>query len=493
MIGAGIGGLVAALDLAVRGAQVTLLERAVTPGGKMREVSVGGVAIDAGPTVFTLRPVFEAIFADAGATLADHVGLRPAAILARHAWSARERLDLFADPARSEAAIGAFAGAAAARGFREVCARARQIYRTLERPFLHAPRPTPLGLVRDAGLRGLPDLWRIAPFATLWETLGAHFQDARLRQLFGRYSTYCGASPFHAPATLMLIAHVEQEGVWFVDGGMQRLAEALAALAAARGAVVRYHAEVAGIVRERGRVSGVRLAGGERIAADAVVLNADTAALAAGLFGPDAADAAPPVPPASRSLSAVTWALHAETAGFPLLRHNVFFAADYAAEFDAIVRDRVLPAAPTVYVCAQDRGDSDLAPRGGAERLLCLVNAPPVGDARGFPAEEIDACAERTFSHLARCGLTIHRDAAAMAVTTPADFARLFPGSGGALYGPAMHGPMAAFRRAGSTSRLPGLYLAGGGTHPGAGVPMAALSGRLAAARVLADCASTRR
>jgi 1-hydroxycarotenoid 3,4-desaturase len=183
----------------------------------------------------------------------------------------------------------------------------------------------------------------------------------------------------------------------------------------------------------------------------------------------------------------------AETEGFPLLRHNVFFSADYAAEFTDIFRHARLPAAPTVYVCAQDRGDRDGPGPGRPERLLCLVNAPAAGDSRPFAPQEIEPCAERAFSLLERCGLLVHRRHENTKVTTPAGFERLFPATGGALYGKASHGWRASFERPGVRSRVPGLYLAGGSTHPGPGVPMAALAGRAAAASLLSDLASTSR
>jgi 1-hydroxycarotenoid 3,4-desaturase len=493
VIGSGVAGLVAALVLAARGLDVVVIERAAGPGGKLREIEIGGARLDAGPTVFTLRRVFEEIFAAAGASLADHVTLRPVDLLARHAWSERERLDLFADVDRSAAAVGELAGAAEARGYRAFCERARRIYATLEQPFIRSPEPSIEALIRAAGVRGLGDLWRITPFVTLWRTLGEHFRDPRLRQLFGRYATYCGSSPFLAPATLMLVAHVEQDGVWLVDGGMHRLATALAGLAAARGATFRYGAEAAELLAGGAGVTGVRLASGERIHADAVVMNADVAALASGRFGHAAARAVPAVPRAARSLSAVTWALVAGTAGFPLVRHNVFFSADYPAEFDDIFCRGTLPAAPTVYVCAQDRGASEASAPGGTERLLCLVNAPPTGDTHPFDALEIERCEQRTFDLLERCGLRVARRRETTVTTSPREFERLFPATGGALYGQASHGWRASFGRPGSRSRLPGLYLAGGSTHPGPGVPMAALSGRMAAASLLADFASTAR
>ncbi len=236
----------------------------------------------------------------------------------------------------------------------------------------------------------------------------------------------------------------------------------------------------------------MRLADGEVVDADAVVFNGDVAALAAGRLGAAAVAAVAPRPPAARSLSALTWNLVARSEGFPLLRHTVFFSGDYAAEFDDLLRRERLPAAPTVYVCAQDRDDRDASGAPGPERLLCLVNAPARGDSRPLTAMELAACQEQSFRTLARCGLQLQHDARQMVTTTPSDFERLFPATGGALYGPASHGWQTSFTRSGSRSRIPGLYLAGGSTHPGPGVPMAALSGSLAARSLVQDLTADR-
>lgn len=406
VIGAGMGGLAASLRLAARGLRVTLLERGSRPGGKMREVAIGTARIDSGPTVVTMRPVLEELFATAGASLQDHVKLQPVEILARHAWSDDKRLDLFADRERSADAIGDFAGPEQARLFRAFCTRADDMWRTLEQAFIHLPDPTPLSLVLDSGL--IP-VARLRPHSTLWRDLGRFFPDPRLRQLFARYATYVGSSPFAAPPTLGIVAHVELAGVWIVDGGVQRLPEALAALASGLQVDIRYGAEVSEICIEHARARGVRLTNGEQIDADAVICNADVAALASGRFGAPARRAVRRQARSARSLSAVTWSLLATTKGFPLVRHNVFFCRDYAAEFEAIFKQARLPDEPTVYVCAQDRDDAGFAAVDSRERLLCLVNAPPRGDYQPFQPAEIDRCEEQTFNLLARCGLHVER------------------------------------------------------------------------------------
>lgn len=491
VVGAGVAGLAAAIDLARQGMRVTVVERAAAPGGKLRQVIAGGAPVDSGPTVFTMRWVFEALFADAGASLAAELPISPLSVLARHAWGAGGRLDLHADPARSADAIGAFAGPDEARRFLAFCAQARRVYDALEGPYIRASRPSPLDMVRDLGPRGLATLTALGPFRTLWGALAGRFRDPRLRQLFGRYATYCGASPFEAPATLMLVAQVEMDGVWAIDGGMIALANALARLAERHGATLRFGAHCERIVVAAGRARGIELAGGERIEADSVVFNGDAQALATGLLGDAVRSATAVMQKSERSLSALTWSIRAPTRGFPLVRHNVFFDDDYASEFTDVFRHRRLPSRPTVYVCAQDR-DDDAGDRG-AERLLCLVNAPASGDAHPFDPSEIEQCEHRAFSLLARCGLTLDRTQSASVATSPADFERLFPATGGALYGRASHGWMTPFRRPSSRSRLPGLWLAGGSVHPGPGLPMATLSGRLAAATLMADLGSTRR
>jgi len=506
VVGAGVGGLVTALQLACAGVQVTLVERADGPGGKMRRVEAGGASIDSGPTVFTMRWVFEQIFAGAGASLEHRLRLTPLPVLARHAWRDGSRLDLFADPARSVDAIGDFAGAAEAKRFRAFCIQARDLYDTLEGPYIRSSRPSLFGMSTALGPRGLVQLAKLGPFTSLASNLARQFNDPRLRQLFGRYATYCGSSPWSAPATLLLVAQVEMDGVWSVDGGMHGLARALATLAVERGVNMRYGVAVDEIRVHGGRASGVLLAGGERIDADSVVFNGDVHALASGRLGHAVAGSVDRVAHAARSLSAVTWSMHAKTGGsFPLENHNVFFDDDYASEFRDIFKAGRLPAKPTVYVCAQDRtggGDGQalheaapVFPGSGRarDRLLCLVNAPACGDSHPLEPSEIDACERRMQALLSSCGLEVEIDPATTVRTGPSEFERLFPATGGSLYGRATQGWMALFKRSSSSSRLPGLYLTGGSVHPGPGVPMAAMSGQLAAATLLGHLASTSR
>jgi 1-hydroxycarotenoid 3,4-desaturase len=473
--------------LAARGVRVTVLERARGAGGKLRQLDVGGAPVDSGPTVMTMRWVFDELLAVAGTSLDEHIRLIPAETIARHVWRDGSALDLYADAERSTDAIGALAGAADARAFRAFSAEAQRIYATLETDYLRAPQTGMLGLTARFGLRRLPALAGIRPYTRMWRALGQHFKDPRLQQLYGRYAGYCGASPFLAPATLMLVAAVEQQGVWLIEGGMYRLIEMLQAQAERLGAVLRMQAPVAEIMTAGPAVTGVRLANGEELRADAVVFNGDISALGSGLLGAPVKRAATRVKLPQRSMSAVTWSLNVPPLAAPLLRHNVYFADDYRREFRDIFSQQGFPEEPTIYVCAQDRDANGQHNGSGRDRLLLIMNAAATGDVRKYSEGELAACVTRTFNQLSHCGLNLEPTPAQSVMTTPHDFEQMFPGTGGALYGRASHGWMSAFRRPGSRTPLNRLYLAGGSTHPGPGVPMAGLSGRGAAHSVLQD------
>ena len=205
VVGAGIGGLVAALLLAARGLDVTLLEAQEAPGGKMRPLEVDGATLDAGPTVFTMRWVFDELLHEIGSSAAAALPpLEPLAVLARHAWAGDgSGLDLYADRERSADAIAAFAGPREGERYLAFCREAGAVYRHLEGPHLRSSRPGMAQLGRDLGVRSLAALGALgslaAPMPSLAGALARRLGDPRLQQLFARYATYCGASPWQAP------------------------------------------------------------------------------------------------------------------------------------------------------------------------------------------------------------------------------------------------------------------------------------------------------
>jgi len=489
-----MGGLVAALRLAAAGVPVLVVDMADAPGGKLREVEAGGLFFDAGPTVFTMKWVFDDLLAPLGKSLDQVLELDRAETIARHYWADGAVLDLYSDLEANLQAIGEFAGKENAEGYRRFAADSARVFKLLKSSFIDAEQPNPLSLSRRVGLSRPGDLLALKPFSTLWSALEGYFPDPRLRQLFGRYATYCGSSPYAAPATLMLVAHVEQAGVWIVRNGMHALARCLESLAVSYGAEFRYGAQITRITADTTakKVTGVELSNGEWLHASSLVFNGDAAAVPS-LIDPAAQARADKKLQGKRSQSALVVCGPAKAEGVPLAHHTVFFSNAYEAEFNAVFKRSAAPSDPTIYICAPDRSAAGaLAPERvgqGRERIYGLINLPPDGDRHTYSQSELDACLNAMDRRLAANGLTLTWDRQEQVLTAPDGFARLFPQTGGALYGQASHGWMASFSRPGARGALQGLYLAGGSVHPGPGVPMAALSGKIAADRLMKDLA----
>ncbi|MCC5955451.1 MAG: phytoene desaturase [Natronohydrobacter sp.] len=483
VIGAGIGGLAAAIRLAARGLPVTLVEAQGWPGGKMRTTDSRAGTVDAGPTVLTLRAVLDDLFAEAGTTLAEHLSLTPLPVIARHYWADGAQLDLFSDPRASADAIGQGFGMQARDEFMHFDAATRALYDAFAGPIMLSGRPSALGAASAALARPALLRW-LRPGLTLDAMLARQFTDPRLRQLFARYATYVGGNPQLAPALLALIWQAEARGVWAVKGGMAQLAQTLAGLFTRLGGVLRLNTPVTRLLTAQGRITGAELGGGAVIAASQVVFNGDPAALPWLLDAPRRAPKPRQTRP--RSLSAHVWTFAAQVrpeglGQDALAYHTVFFADDAKAEFAPLARGQV-PHDPTIYVCAQDR--SAAMPQG-PERFQFILNAPAV--TTGAPRPKDIPCPTSPCTRLARFGLYLDPEQDSVTLTGPTDFAALFPHSQGALYGLSPNSPLATFLRPTARTRVKGLYLAGGGVHPGAGVPMAALSGKHAAEAVLSD------
>ncbi|WP_300038246.1 1-hydroxycarotenoid 3,4-desaturase CrtD [uncultured Roseobacter sp.] len=479
VIGAGIAGLATALRLACGGMAVTLLERHAHAGGKIRTLPSAAGPVDAGPTVLTMRHVFDALFACAGARLEDHVTLFRQETLARHFWPDGSCLDLSEDPEVSAAAIAGFAGPGAADEFRSFHKRTARLFAAFDAPMMQAPQPRLSELVphvlRQPGL--IPDM---APLSTLKTSLARQFSDPRLAQLFGRYATYVGGAPHLSPAILSLIWQAEAAGVWVVQGGMHRLAGAIAGLAAENGVDIRLGTHVSEIAKRHGAVSGVILQNGAQLPADAVVYAGDPRALAMGSLGDSFTKVAPQTATLPRSFSARVHSFAATPQGLDLAHHNVFFDADPDSEFDDLHAGRI-PRNPTIYLCAEDRGQN--TPPPDTERFEIICNAPAT-DTPNDPTE-LTEWHHQIMQKMADMGVSFTPMPTATTITTPQTFAAMFPDSLGALYGQTPHGMTAALKRPTAQTSVPGLWLAGGGTHPGAGVPMATLSARHAAGAIL--------
>ena len=474
VIGAGVGGLAVATRLAASGRRVVVCERRDLTGGKLACLRRDGFSVDVGPSLLTLPNVFEEVFRMAGTSLSEHVELVRLDPQFHYHWSDGSSLVV---PDGTDATAAAFERLAPGAGeqWRRFDERAGRIWEIAARTFLAGPMGGPWQLARR--LRSPADLVAIQPHRTLHGLAAAHFTDPRLVQWAGRYATYSGSSPYRAPATLACIAHVESHhGCWYVRGGLDVLRSALESVAAAAGVEIRVRSEVVRIAAA-GRVTGVELADGMRIEAPVVVANADAERVHASLLRDRRAQRA--VRRAGRSTSGLVIAAGVRDRTAEIGHHNVWFASDDRAEFAALEAGRMADA-PTIYGCVSAVTDPSQAPAGD-ENWFILVNTPP--------GIELDAAAEhdRVLDRLAAHGVDLRQRLAWSEVLTPADFESRYGAPGGAIYGTSSNGRRAAFLRPANRTRCRGLYLVGGSSHPGGGLPLVAISARIVADLVASD------
>jgi phytoene desaturase len=485
VIGAGIGGLSAAMTLAAAGHAVTVCEAGPRVGGKAGIATHDGVSFDTGPSVVTLPHVFADLFAAAGTRLEDELTVRPLNPATRYHWPDGVTLDVAHAPADTIAAITAALGPQAAAEFATFLEDARKIWDAASPWFVLGDAPTPGHLLRILP-RAAHHLFRIDPLRSMDRAIDARITHPKLRDLLRRFATYNGSDPRVAPATLNCIAWVELGlGMFGIDGGLHALAQALARVATRHGAQWRFHTAVRQIAVERGRATGVVLGDGSLLPADAVVVNADASHLRATLFDADVRHALPrPAAPSTSGWTGVLRARRRDADRRPA--HAVLFPHIYDDEFrDLFDHDRA-PVTPTVYLCAQEKAHGRT---GWAEHepVFVMANAPAEPEQGPRPAATSEILRDAVLARLTEAGL-IDADDTLVWSRTPADLAAQLPGSRGAIYGAASNDRFAAFRRPPNRLGHPaGVYLASGSAHPGGGVPMVALSGRAAARAVLAD------
>ncbi len=484
IVGAGVGGLSAAIRLAAADRRVVVLEQNPQVGGKMGEVRAQGFRWDTGPSVITMRPVLEELFASAGRRMEDYLTLLPVEPLTRYFYSDGTRLDATCDLSRMTAQIAAL-DERDVEGYLAYLAYAARIHRITGPVFIYNRPPTLASFSRVP----LRDYFGIDAFRTMEVAIKGWVHSPHLRQLLGRFATYVGASPYLAPATLNVIAHVELTGgVWYPRGGVYSIAHVLARLAQELGVEIRTNSPVEQIEVKDGRVRGVACVKGETIEAQAVIANVDVATVYERLLpaGSVPAHKVKRLVQAEPSCSGFILLLGIEGKHPQLAHHNIFFSRDYRREFTDIFERGVPPDEPTVYLSITSKTDPDHAP-AGCENWFILVNAPALGAAFDWQ-KQAAGYRDRVLARLAEFGLDVRDCIRYEQSLTPLDLERLTGARRGALYGASSNRRLAAFMR--PHNRCPdvrGLYLAGGTTHPGGGVPMVMLSGKVAAEMVLQD------
>jgi len=479
VIGAGLGGLAAAGYLAAAGFDVEVFEQAAGPGGKAGNEMIGSYRFDTGPSLLTMPWVFDEWFTALGMERSDHLGFVPLSPITRYFYSDGSRLrsysqtELFLHAVRTHTRENP----EQVEAYLETC---RRIYTTAGNIFLRNSLHEKETYLSREFLRALPGLPFIGAMSRMDTINRRYFCDPKLIQLFNRYATYNGSSPYKTPGTMTLIPHVEYNlGAYGVEGGIQAIPAGMYAAARGKGARFHFASPVEEILTQGGRVRGIR-AGGEKIESAVVISNADVLSTYEKLL------TAPESPEAQRyrrlepSSSGVVfyWGIKRS---FPELGlHNIFFSSDYPAEFRWIFDKGDLPEDLTVYINITSKLSTADAPEG-RENWFVLINAPAdSGQDWQDLSKQLRSTVLAKLS--ARLGTEILPLIEEEGSLTPPEIESRTSSTHGSLYGIASNSISASFRRHRNRSRrLEGLYFCGGSAHPGGGMPLAVLSGTIAA------------
>lgn len=481
VIGGGLGGLSAAIHLASAGLPVRLIEQRPTLGGKAGEIRREGFRWDTGPSVLTLPFILEQIFTSSGESLSDYLTLLPVSPLTEYRFPDGRRLRLWRDPERMRAELDRW-GPELWHRWERFLRYARRLYENAAPLFLETPIHSLSHLLRQ------PAFWRIRnlllpidPFRSMHAAAQKYLRDPALVQIADRYATYNGSDPFRAPATLNLISWVENGlGVYYIQGGIYRLVEALTTLAQKKGVIIHTEEKVLALHHSRGRIQAVET-DKATYPAQAVVSAVDVRLTYERLLRS-------PLPYLLRrnepSLSGIVflWGVQIQS---DMGHHTIFFSRDYRQEFEEIFRKKELPSDPTIYVAITSKTDAAHAPIG-AENWFILVNAPP--SSGPWKPQMTEKLRQHLYERFAQ---NIPGFSSAKVVVeevlTP-DYWESLGSVYGSLYGSASNGLFSAFLRPANRSRrFRGLYFAGGAAHPGGGIPLVLLSGRHAAQLLIED------
>jgi phytoene desaturase (3,4-didehydrolycopene-forming) len=484
IIGAGAGGLTAAAHLAGAGLRVTVLEKNERPGGRCAGVVHEGHTFDVGPTLLVMPGLYELEFAALGDRLHDRLSLRRVDPTYRLHFDDGARLELTSDLNQMRAQLEAIEPGSfpaflryleeGGRHYRLATERlVRRNFRTLGE-FL-SPASIPLFL-------------RLHALHNHYQRLGSFFRTPRLKNAFSFQDMYMGISPFDAMATFSMLQYTElAEGVWFPDGGMTRITDALHDIAVRRGAEVRFESPVAQIEVESARARAVLLDDGTRLAADVVLANADLPYVYGALLPDDGSVARLQRRTYSCSTISFLWGVRRVLPELPA--HTLFLSGDYRENFDAILRRKTIAAEPSVYIHAPARLDPSMAP-AGQDTLVAIVPVGHLDPRAGQDWAEIQRRARAAaVGRIASLGVRDFEAQIKFEICfDPGDWQRRFNLVRGATHGLAdTLLQMGYFRPHNRHARYRNLYFAGASTHPGTGLPTAIVSGRLAAERVLED------
>ncbi len=475
IIGAGLAGIASAIRLAVKGYSVDVYETAAQPGGKLSEIRSGDFRFDAGPSLFTMPQYVDELFRLAGKNPEDYFRYKRLDTICRYFYQDGTRLNAYSDRNKfaSEIEKNTADSAASVIDFLD---KSEKIYQITNPVFLQRSLHKFLNYFNLTTLKSLLRFPQIDAFRTMNKSNSASFKDSKTIRLFNRYATYNGSNPYQAPATLNVIPHFEQHfGAYFPKGGMYSIVRSLADLAKLCGVKFHYNTYVDEIELKDRKVSGVRI-GSEVHEADLVVSNMDIWYTYRRLLKNISAPEKILLQERSSSALIFYWSINRT---FPELDiHNIFFTEDYENEFQHIWQKKDIYQDPTIYLNISSKIEATDAPPG-CENWFTMINVPSNSGQNWDTL--IDEARRNIVSKLSRIlktditGLIISEQ-----ILDPRKIDSQSFSYQGSLYGSSSNNQFAAFlRHANFSSKIEGLFFAGGSVHPGGGIPLALLSAKI--------------
>ena len=492
VIGGGLAGLSSAVELARTDCEVTLVERNEHLGGKMNILEVDGYSFDMGPTIITMPPVFKGIVERSGRKMEDYCELIDLDPQWRCFYEDGTRIDLLKDvEAMSHALEAQFPGTGTGQGYTDFVAFSRRMFRLSERVFFYRD----VGSVRDV-MKAVPmsdfgmlrDVMAMRFHSTVGGTVKKHIPDPHMRQLVEHFLQYVGSSPFMAPAILSLIASAQvDQGCWYPMGGTRKIAGTLERILREMDVDIRTGNGVARLMSSGDKVTGVVLDDGTELEADIVISNCDVQRTYRDLDGTPAAMKEQKTISAryKPACSGVVLYLGLDRQYDHLLHHDFIFSRDPKEEF-ADIYGRGVPAKdPSLYLAVPSRTDPSQAPEG-CESLYILVHTAWKRDDQTWegPGGLLESYRDTIIEKLKTAGgmPDIEDHIVVERALTPESIEGMYNAEGGAIYGLASHGRLnGGFKPKNKSNVYSNLYLTGGSTNPGPGVPMVLMSGVSAA------------
>ena len=481
VIGGGLGGLSGSLYLAAAGHEVHLYEKNDTLGGKVNQFIQNGFTFDTGPSLLTMPFVIDDLFESCGYDTTDFLQLQAIDTLCRYFWDDGTMLDARTTIHDMQNEIKSLSTSDADR-YEDFFNYSKRLYDLTKDVFLYSPIHE---LKKILNLKNLPLLFHLRhldAFRTVHQAVSHFFTDPRIVQLFDRYCTYNGSDPYKAPATLNIIPYVEYGlGGFYIKGGMYNLIKAMEKCAEKSGVIIHKNANVNKIYTNNEQVEGIAI-GGDFVKADAVLCNNDVVSTFQLLIdGYEKYTEKLETLEPSLSGLVFLWGIKGEHK--ELEHHNIFFSKNYRQEFNHLFDDLNAPDDPTVYVAVTSKKDPSHA-LNGYENWFVLVNMPYL-NGQDWPFV-VDHTREKIFNKLMKKNIDIRNKIELENVFTPQYFSEKYASNRGSIYGISSNNRNMAFKRPPNRSkRIKGLYFAGASTHPGGGVPLTILSGKIAAELIL--------